>query len=115
MYIWSPQAQAPTSMHLDRTSSPTESAIRQRREATNLCAEGIEVASSIRHYDTSSASYFGSKTSMTGSDNQGYYSSSQPPDEMYESSDYRVGVVSYMIIGWVWLVILITGWVWLVI
>ena len=29
--------------------------------------------------------------------------------------DYRVGVVSYMIIGWVWLVILITGWVWLVI
>lgn len=77
-------------MHLDRVSSPTESAIQQRRNVADQGAEGIEVASSIRHYDTSSASYFGSKTSMTGSDIQGYYSSSQPPDEMYESSDGRV-------------------------
>lgn len=56
---------------------------------------GIEVASSIRHYDTSSASnyYFGSKTSVAGSDVQGYYSSSQPPDEFYESSDNRVSTL----------------------
>lgn len=78
-------------MRLDHTSSPTESALRQRREAANRSTEdGIEVASSIRHYDTSSASYFGSKPSVAGSDIQGYYSSSQPPDEMYESSDCRV-------------------------
>ncbi len=51
---------------------------------------GIEVASIGQYDTTSSTSYFGSKTSMTGSDIQGYYSSSQPPDEHYESSDYRV-------------------------
>ena len=77
-------------MHLDRVSSPTESALQQRREAAGRGVDGIEVASSIPPYDTSSASYFGSKTSMAGSDVQGYYSSSLPPDDMYESSDGRV-------------------------
>ena len=77
-------------MHLDRVSSPTESALRQRREAAARGIEGIEVASSVPPYDDTSASYFGSKTSMTGSDVQGYYTSSLPPDEMYESSDGRV-------------------------
>ena len=82
-------------MHLDHTHSPTESAMQLRRDAANHSSMGgIEVAPSIRHYDTSSASYFGSKTSMAGSDIQGYYSSSQPPDEMYEdSSDCRVGFI----------------------
>ncbi len=77
-------------MHLDRVSSPTESALQQRREAAQRGVEGIEVASSIPHYDTSSASNFGSKTSMAGSEVHGYYSSSLPPDELYESSDGRV-------------------------
>ena len=79
-------------MHMDRVSSPTESAIQQRLDAANQDTGGIEVASSIRP-GTSSASYFGSKTSVAGSDIQGYYSSSQPPDEMYDSSDYRVRLV----------------------
>lgn len=82
------QVLPPLSMHLDRVSSPTESVIQQRREAAIQGAvEGIEVASSIRPYDTSSTSYLGS---IAGSDIQDYYSSSQPPNEMYESSDYRV-------------------------
>ena len=77
-------------MRLDRTNSPTESALRHRREAAQLgIGAGFEVAS-MRHYDTSSASGFGSKMSMTAS---GYCSSSQPPDDMYESSDYRVRAV----------------------
>ena len=71
-------------MHLDRVSSPTESAIRHRRDAASRGTEGIEVASSIHPLDSSSASYLGS---VTGSDMHSYYSSSQPADDM---SDYRV-------------------------
>ena len=80
-------------MHLDRVSSPTESAIRHRRDAASRGTEGIEVASSIHPLDSSSASYLGS---VTGSDMHGYYSSSQPADDM---SDYRVRLMNIWVEG----------------
>ena len=83
-------------MGLDRTDSPTELALQQRRTAADRGEGGIEVAS-IQNYDTSSLSYFGSKTSIGGSDFQGYYSSSLPPDDLYESSDYRVSYIQHML------------------
>lgn len=72
-------------MRLDRIHSPTESALRQRHEAAQIGGgAGFDVAS-IRQYESSSASGFGSKASMTAS-------SFHTHDDVYESSDYRVSI-----------------------
>ena len=77
------------SIRLEHTDSPTESALQYRREAAELeHGVGFDMVS-MRYYDSSSASGFGSKISMTAS---GYCSSSHVADELYESSDCQVSV-----------------------
>ena len=55
---------------------------------------------SFRHtdYAASTASYYSSSNSLTAASEmqQGYCSSSQAPDDHYDSSDYRVSAVSEM-------------------
>ena len=71
--------------NLDRLPPEHDEFEHRRRAALSHALSGIEVASRHTDYETSTASYFGSKDSV--SEYQGYYSSSQAPDD---SSDYRV-------------------------
>lgn len=90
------QAQQMSMVMLDRAvDSENEDLMRRRAERELLNRGGVEVAEPYyhRHGDcetSTSDSYFGgSQGSITGSDLPGYFSSLQPPDEHYESSDYR--------------------------
>ena len=70
------------------TVNHNETALQLRREAAiHQRMGGIDMAS--RHVDYESSTDFGSITSIPVSELPGYYSS-QPPDDNYESSDYRV-------------------------
>ena len=97
MYTQHTQAQQMSMVMLDRVvDSENEDLMRRRAERELLSRGGVEVAEPYyhRHGDcetSTSGSYFGgSQGSITGSDLPGYFSGSQPPNEHYESSDYRV-------------------------
>lgn len=83
------QPQPMSTVMLDRVvDSENEDMVHRKEEGLRNRSLGVEVAEPYyRHmdYETSTESYCGSKDSIPG-----YYSSSQAPDDHYESSDYRV-------------------------
>ena len=101
------QNQQMSTVMLDRVVDSENEDLMRRREGRVLSHQqrgGVEVADPYYHhtdYETSTSrsdSYYGSRDSMAISELPGYYSSSQPPDEHYESSDYtrvrrQVGVL----------------------